>query len=79
MHIEYALKQSISYLVKQLKVRSSRKLQQEFRKLSDLYWGNIFGEFVMEFGVQVILHEMVNEHLEHHRKLNSDNSNFILE
>uniref|UniRef100_UPI00260B1C43 IS200/IS605 family transposase n=1 Tax=uncultured Tenacibaculum sp. TaxID=174713 RepID=UPI00260B1C43 len=36
MHIEYAPKQSVSYLVKQLKGRSSRKLQQEFRKLSDL-------------------------------------------
>ncbi|TCI84588.1 IS200/IS605 family transposase [Tenacibaculum sp. M341] len=42
MYIEYVPKQSVSYLVKQLKGRSSRKLQQEFRKLSDLYWGKHF-------------------------------------
>ena len=61
IHIEYTRKQSVSYLVKQLKGRSSRKLQQEFRKLSDLYWeknfegvgygvwstGNITDEMVM--------------------------------
>lgn len=30
MHIEYAPKLSVSYIVKQLKGRTSRKLQQEF-------------------------------------------------
>ena len=80
MHIEYAPKQSVSYLVKQLKGRSSRKLQQEFRKLSDLYWGKHF--WGVGYGVWStgnITDEMVNEYLEHHRKPNSDNSNFILE
>lgn len=80
MHIEYVPKQSVSYLVKQLKGRSSRKLQQEFRKLSDLYWGKHF--WGVGYGVWStgnITDEMVNEYLEHHRKPNSDNSNFILE
>ena len=80
MHIEYAPKQSVSYLVKQLKGRSSRKLQQEFRKLSDLYWGKHFcGVGYDVWSTGNITDEMVNEYLEHHRKPNSDNSNFILE
>ena len=37
MHVEYAPKQSVSFLVKQLKGRSSRKLQQEFPKINDIY------------------------------------------
>lgn len=80
IHIEYAPKQNISYLVKQLKGRISRKLQQEFPKLSDLYWGKYF--WGVGYGVWStgnITDEMVNEYLEHHRKPNSDNSNFILE
>ena len=80
MHIEYSPKQSVSYLVKQLKGRSSRKLQQEFRKLSDLYLGKHF--WGVGYGVWStgnITDEMVNEYLEHHRKPNTDNSNFILE
>ncbi len=39
MHIEYAPKLSVSYIVKQLKGRTSRKLQQEFQQLSYRYWG----------------------------------------
>ena len=42
MHIEYAPKTNVSYIVKQLKGRSSRKLQQEFPKLKERYWGQHF-------------------------------------
>ena len=37
MHGEYSPKQSVSFLVKQMKGRSSRKLQQEFPKLRKMY------------------------------------------
>ena len=80
MHVEYAPKQSVSYLVKQFKGRTSRKLQQEFPKINDVYWGKHF--WATGYGVWStgnITDEMVNEYLEHHRKPNSDNSNFILE
>lgn len=80
MHVEYAPKQSVSSLVKQFKGRTSRKLQQEFPKINDIYWGKHFWAAV--YGVWStgnITDEMVNEYLEHHRKPNSDNSNFILE
>ncbi len=80
MHIEYAPKLSVSYIVKQLKGRTSRKLQQEFRQLGYRYWGKHF--WASGYGVWStgnITDKMVNEYLEHHRKDDSDNSNFILE
>jgi len=80
MHIEYAPKQSISYLVKHLKGRTSRKLQQEFPKINDVYWGKHF--WASGYGVWStgnITDKTVSEYLEHHRKPNSGNSNFILE
>ena len=80
IHIEYAPKQSISYLVKQMKGRTSRKLQMEFSSIGKMYWGKHF--WATGYGVWStgnITDEMVNEYLEHHRKSNSDNSNFILE
>ena len=42
MHISYRPSQSISQLVKKLKGRSSRKLQQEFPELGKKYWGQHF-------------------------------------
>jgi len=80
MHVEYSPKQSISFLVKQMKGRTSRKLQQEFPTLGKTYWGKHF--WATGYGAWStgnITDEMVNEYLEHHRKSNSDNSNFILE
>ncbi|GAA4272408.1 IS200/IS605 family transposase [Aquimarina gracilis] len=80
MHIEYAPTLSVSYIVKQLKGRTSRKLQQEFTQLSYRYWGKHF--WASGYGVWStgnITDKMVNEYLEHHRKDDSDNSNFILE
>jgi putative transposase len=42
MHIEYRPSQSVSNLVKKLKGRSSRKLQQEFPALHKKYLGSPF-------------------------------------
>ncbi|WP_291868154.1 IS200/IS605 family transposase [Maribacter sp.] len=80
MHIEYAPKQRISFLVKQMKGRTSRKLELEFSSLGKTYWGKHF--WATGYGAWStgnITDEMVNEYLEHHRKPNSDTSNFILE
>lgn len=81
IHVSYRPSLSISGLVKRLKGRSSRKLQQEFPKLNKKYWGQHF--WAIGFGCWStgnITDEMVNEYLEHHRKPNSnDNSNFIIE
>jgi len=80
VHIEYRLLQNISGLVKKLKGRSSRKLQQEFPKLKQRYLGRHF--WAIGFGCWStgnITDKMVNEYLEHHRKSNNDTDNFILE
>ena len=81
MHIEYAPKLNVSSIVKSLKGRSSRRLQQEFPKLKKRYWGNHF--WAAGYGVWSsgkITDKMVNEYLKHHRrKEDDDNSAFILE
>ena len=80
MHLSYRPSLSISNLVKRLKGRSSRKLQQEFPELNKKYWGRHF--WGIGFGCWStgnITDEMVNEYLEHHRNPNdTDNSEFIL-
>lgn len=80
MHIEYGPSQDISSLVKKLKGRSSRRLQQEFPKLNKRYWGRHF--WAIGFGCWStgnITDKMVNEYLERHRKSNNDTDAFILE
>ncbi len=80
MHVEYRPSLSISDLVKKLKGRSSRKLQQEFPELNKRYWGRHFwGIGYGCWSTVNITDEMVNEYLEHHRKPNDDGSSFILE
>ena len=81
MHVEYPPSLSISILVKKLKGRSSRKLQQEFPSLGKVYWGRHF--WAVGYGAWStgkITDEMVQEYLEHHRdKPNSEKGNWILE
>ncbi len=80
MHIEYRPSQDISSIVKKLKGRTSRKIQQEFPELRKKYWGRHF--WAIGFGCWStgnITDKMVNEYLEHHRKSDNNNDNFILE
>ena len=81
MHIEYPPSLSISVLVKKLKGRSSRLLQQEFPTLGKTYWGRHF--WAVGYGVWStgkITDEMVQEYLEHHKdKPNTEKGNWILE
>ena len=81
MHLNYLPSLSVSNLVKKLKGRSSRKLQQEFPDLNKRYWGRHF--WAIDYGCWStgdITDEIVNEYLEHHRDPNDgDTSNFILE
>lgn len=81
MHIEYGPSLSISDLVKRLKGRTSRMLQQEFPELGKKYWGKHF--WAVGYGVWStgnITDEMVQEYLEHHQdKPNSQTGNWIME
>ena len=81
MHVNNRPSQSVSELVKRLKGRTSRKIQQEFPELKKRYWGRHF--WAIGFGCWStgnITDDMVNEYLEHHRNPNSnDNTYFILD
>jgi len=81
MHLEYPARVSMSNLVKRLKGRTSRRLQDEFPDLKKRYWGRHF--WAIGYGCWStgnITDEMVQEYLEHHRDpSNRDSSNIILE
>ena len=81
IHIEYSPSKSISDLVKRLKGRTSRRLQEEYPELGKRYWGRHF--WAIGYGVWStgnITDKMVEEYLEHHRKpSNADTDNIILE
>ena len=81
MHVEYPPTISVSDLVKRLKGRSSRMLQEEFPKLRKRYWGRHF--WAVGYGAWstgVITDEMVQEYLEHHRDIpNGNTENWIME
>ena len=81
MHIEYPSKLSINDLVKRLKGRTSRRLQDEFPQLKKRYWGRHF--WAIGYGAWStgnVTDEIVQEYLEHHRsRSNKDNGNIILE
>jgi len=81
IHVNYRPSLSISDLVRKLKGRTSRKLQDEFPVLKKRYWGQHF--WAIGYGCWStgnITDEMVNDYLEHHRKPeNLNDDNFILE
>lgn len=81
IHVEYPPSMSISNLVKRIKGRTSRLLQQEFPALGKKYWGQHF--WAVGYGVWStgnITEEMVQEYLEHHRDTpNSETGNWIFE
>ena len=81
MHIEYPPSKSISELLKRLKGRTSRMLQQEYPHLRKRYWGKHF--WAIGYGVWStgnITDEVVQNYLEHHRSdTSNDDSTIILE
>lgn len=81
IHIEYPPSISISNLVKRLKGRTSRRLQEEFPALGKQYWGRHF--WAIGYGAWStgnITNKMVDEYLEHHRRpTDMGSDNFIIE
>jgi putative transposase len=81
MHIEYPASSAVSDLVKQMKGRTSRLLQQEFPKLAERYWGRHF--WAIGYGAWStgnITEDMIQAYLEHHRHpSNNDTETFIME
>lgn len=69
MHIEYAPKLNVSTIFKGFKGRNSHKLQQEFPKLKERYWGRHFWAGV--YGARSmgnITDKILNNYLEYHRR-----------
>ena len=81
MHIEYPPKLSVSMISKQLKGRSSSKLQKEYPQLKRRYWGRRFwSRGYGAFSTGNITDEMVQEYIEGHRKNPNDGAeNFFLD
>jgi putative transposase len=81
MLIEYPPKTSVSDLVKRLKGRTSRRLQEEFPQLRKQYWGRHF--WAIGYGAWStgnITEEVIKKYLEHHRHpSNREAGDFILE
>ena len=81
VHVEYPPSLSVSNLVKKLKGRTSRVLQNEFPDLKRKYWGRHF--WAVGYGAWStgqITDEMVQEYLEHHwDKPNTEKGNWIFE
>ena len=81
MLIEYPPKTSLADLVKRLKGRTSRRLQEEFPQLRKQYWGRHF--WAIGYGAWStgnITEEVVKKYLEHHRHpSNREAGDFILE
>jgi putative transposase len=81
MHVEYPPSQSVSELMRRIKGRTSRMLQQENPELQKKYWGKHF--WAIGYGAWStgnITEELVQEYLEHHRNpSNEDRDNFMLE
>lgn len=81
MLIEYPASKSISDLVKRLKGRTSRLLQQEYPELQKRYWGkHLWAIGYGAWSTGNISEKMVEEYLEHHRQVsNNDVDTFMLE
>ena len=81
LHIEYPPKLSVSEICKQLKGRSSSKMQKEYPQLKKRYWGRRFwSRGFGAFSTGNITDEMVQQYIEGHRKNpNDDKDNFFLD
>lgn len=81
MLIEYPPSKSVSDMVKKMKGRTSRLLQQEYPELQKRYWGKHF--WAIGYGAWstgTMSEELVEEYLEHHRRpSNQESENFMLE
>ena len=81
LYISYPPKLSVSEMMRRIKGRSSRKIQDEFPQLSKRYWGKHFwGIGYAAFSAGHITDEMVQEYLEDHENHpNHNDDDFVVE
>ena len=69
LYISYPPKLGVSEIVKRIKGRSSRKIQEEFPQLHKKYWGRHFwGIGYAAFSAGDVTDEMIREYLDKHDK-----------
>jgi putative transposase len=67
LYVSYPPKLSVSDMVRYLKGRSSRKIQEEFPQLGKIYWGKHFwGIGYAAFSSGHVTDEMIREYLDKH-------------
>ena len=80
LYISYPPKLSVSEIVRKLKGRSSRKIQEEFPQLSKQYWGKHFWAIgYAAFSSGHVTDEMIMQYLEHHKNSPNHNDDFVVE
>ena len=69
LYVSYPPKLSVSDMVRYLKGRSSKKVQEEFPQLGKIYWGKHFwGIGYAAFSSGHVTDEMIKEYLDNHDK-----------
>ena len=81
LYISYPPKMSISEIMRRIKGRSSRKIQEEFPHLEKKYWGKHFWAIGYgAFSAGNVTDEMIQEYLDMHDKNgNHNDKNFVVE
>ena len=81
VYVSYPPKLSVSEMVRLMKGRSSRRIQEEFPQLSKRYWGKHFwGIGYAAFSSGQITDDMIKNYLEHHNEHpNHNNDDFKVE
>lgn len=81
LYISYPPHWSVSDMVRHMKGRSSRKIQEEFPQLGKVYWGKHFwGVGYAAFSSGHVTDEMIQEYLKNHDKHpNHQDENFKVE
>lgn len=69
LYVSYPPKLSVSEMVRLMKGRSSRKIQEEFPQLSKKYWGKHFWAIgYAAFSSGQVTDQMIQEYLSNHEK-----------
>ena len=81
LYVSYPPKLSVSDMVRFMKGKSSRKIQEEFPQLGKRYWGKHFwGIGYAAFSSGHVTDDMIQEYLKHHENHpNHQNDNFVIE
>jgi len=81
LYISYPPHLSVSEMVRLMKGRSSRRIQEEFPQLGKQYWGKHFwGIGYAAFSSGHVTDEMIQEYLKHHENHpNHRDDNFVIE